>query len=45
MELEDVPFQFLQEITDSFSDDRKLGEGAFGVVYKVCSSQHIIYSP
>jgi hypothetical protein len=35
MELEDVSFQFLQEITDGFSEKRILGEGAFGVVYKV----------
>jgi len=34
MELEDVSFQFLQEITDGFSENRILGEGAFGVVYK-----------
>ena len=31
MELEDVSFQFLQEITDGFSEERILGEGAFGV--------------
>ena len=35
MELEDVPFQFLREITDGFSEKQILGEGAFGVVYKV----------
>ena len=35
MELEDVSFQFLREITDDFSENRILGEGAFGVVYKV----------
>jgi len=34
MELEDAPFQFLREITDGFSENRILGEGAFGVVYK-----------
>jgi len=34
MELEDVSFQFLREITDGFSENRILGEGAFGVVYK-----------
>jgi len=34
MELEDVSFQFLQEIADGFSEKRILGEGAFGVVYK-----------
>lgn len=35
MEVEDVTFQFLREITDDFSEEQKLGEGAFGVVYKV----------
>ena len=35
MELEDVSFQFLREITDGFSEERILGQGAFGVVYKV----------
>jgi len=35
MELEDVPFQLLQEITEGFSEKQILGEGAFGVVYKV----------
>jgi hypothetical protein len=35
MELEDVSFQFLQEITYGFSEERILGEGAFGVLYKV----------
>jgi len=35
MELEDVSFQFLREITDDFSENRILGEGTFGVVYKV----------
>jgi len=35
MELEDVSFQFLREITDGFSENRILGEGTFGVVYKV----------
>ncbi|CAM0148449.1 unnamed protein product [Urochloa decumbens] len=34
MEPEDVTFQFLREITDDFSEEQKLGEGAFGVVYK-----------
>ncbi|CAL4899569.1 unnamed protein product [Urochloa decumbens] len=34
MELEEVSFQFLEEITDGFSEERRLGEGAFGVVYK-----------
>ena len=35
MEPEDVTFQLLEEITDGFSKERKLGEGAFGVVYRV----------
>ena len=35
MELDAVSFQFLQEITDGFSKERILGEGAFGVVYMV----------
>ncbi|CAN6180480.1 unnamed protein product [Urochloa humidicola] len=29
----DIPFHFLEEITDGFSDERKLGAGAFGEVY------------
>jgi len=29
-----VTFQLLEEITDGFSKERKLGEGAFGVVYR-----------
>ena len=35
MKLEDVTFQLLIQITDDFSDERILGRGAFGVVYKV----------
>ncbi|CAL4994009.1 unnamed protein product [Urochloa decumbens] len=34
MEPEDVTFQFLREITDNFSEERKIGEGSFGVVYR-----------
>ncbi|GJN38430.1 hypothetical protein PR202_gb27468 [Eleusine coracana subsp. coracana] len=29
-----VPYQLLQKITDSLSDERKVGSGAFGTVYK-----------
>lgn len=29
-----LPFHLLQEITDRFSEDRKLGTGAYGSVYK-----------
>jgi hypothetical protein len=31
----DIPLQELKEITDNFSDERILGRGGFGVVYKV----------
>lgn len=30
-----MPLQFLEEITDNFSKERKLGSGTFGNVYKV----------
>ncbi|KAM0854526.1 hypothetical protein ACQ4PT_050402 [Festuca glaucescens] len=30
----EIPLQHLKEITDNFSDDRILGQGGFGVVYK-----------
>ncbi|XP_039776216.1 putative disease resistance protein RGA4 isoform X2 [Panicum virgatum] len=33
-EPEEVTFQFLREITDDFSKERKVGEGTFGTVYK-----------
>jgi len=35
MDAEDIAFQILREITDGFSEERKLGQGAFGVVYRV----------
>ncbi|CAO2141449.1 unnamed protein product, partial [Urochloa humidicola] len=31
---EDVAFQVLKEITNDFSQERIIGKGAFGVVYK-----------
>ncbi|KAJ1275251.1 hypothetical protein BS78_05G121900 [Paspalum vaginatum] len=34
MEPERLTFQLLQEITDGFSEERKLGAGGYGVVYK-----------
>ena len=35
MDAEDISYQILREITDGFSEERKLGQGAFGVVYRV----------
>ena len=35
MEPERLTLQLLQEITDGFSEERKLGEGGYGVVFKV----------
>ena len=32
---DDVSFQFIRGITDDFSEERILGQGAFGVVYRV----------
>ncbi|XP_012700956.1 putative disease resistance protein At1g58400 isoform X2 [Setaria italica] len=34
MELEDVTFQVLKDVTNGFSEKQKLGEGAYGVVYR-----------
>ncbi|KAF8667226.1 hypothetical protein HU200_052888 [Digitaria exilis] len=33
-EPEELPYQLLREITDGFSEERKVGEGAFGTVYR-----------
>ncbi|XP_062208996.1 cysteine-rich receptor-like protein kinase 41 [Phragmites australis] len=35
MEQSNITYQFLKEITDGFSKERKLGEGAYGKVYRV----------
>lgn len=40
-ELEEVSFQFLRQITDDFSKERKVGQGAFGTVYRV-SFRHVL---
>jgi hypothetical protein len=34
-EPKDLPLALLQSITNDFSDDRKIGQGGFGAVYKV----------
>jgi hypothetical protein len=31
----DLPLAFLEDITEHFSEERKIGEGGFGMVYKV----------
>jgi hypothetical protein len=36
-----MPFKLLQEITNNFGEDQRIGNGAFGEVYKVCSIQII----
>jgi len=35
MEPEDLTFQLLQEITNDFSEERRIGAGSYGDVYKV----------
>jgi hypothetical protein len=30
-----IPLALLQDITENFADERKIGQGGFGVVYKV----------
>ena len=34
-EPKDLPLEFLKKITDDFSEDRRIGVGGFGEVYKV----------
>ncbi|CAL5067360.1 unnamed protein product [Urochloa decumbens] len=34
MEPEELTYKFLREITDDFSEERKIGQGGFGTVYK-----------
>jgi hypothetical protein len=31
-----MPLHLLEEITNDFSDDQKVGAGSYGSVYKVC---------
>lgn len=35
MDPTDITFRLLEEITDGFSEERKIGQGAYGTVYKV----------
>ena len=37
-----LPLKYLRNITNNFSDDRLLGEGGFGKVYKV-RLNHILF--
>ncbi|CAN6270447.1 unnamed protein product [Urochloa humidicola] len=34
MEQEELTHEFLRQITDGFSEERKVGQGGFGTVYK-----------
>lgn len=38
-----LPLQYLQDITNNFSEDRELGRGSFGVVYKVSINATCLY--
>jgi len=37
---QELPLEFLKEITNAFSDERKISDGAFGTVYKVWFGVH-----
>jgi len=41
MEHPDLTFRLLEQITDKFSEERKLGQGAFGTVYRVRLSAYV----
>lgn len=43
MELEDVTFQVLKDVTNGFSEKQKLGEGAYGVVYRVRLGKRLVF--
>lgn len=38
-----LPLQYLQDITNNFSEERELGRGSFGVVYKVSINATCLY--
>jgi len=40
---QELPLEFLKEITNAFSDERKISDGAFGTVYKVWFGVHFFY--
>jgi hypothetical protein len=44
MKPEGVTYQLLREFTNDFSEEKKLGEGAFGVVYKVIITQFLSHA-
>ena len=41
MENPDLTFRLLEQITDKLSEERKLGQGAFGTVYRVRLSAYV----
>jgi len=40
---QELPLEFLKEITNAFSDERKISDGAFGTVYKVWFGVHFFF--
>jgi hypothetical protein len=37
----ELPYKLLKEITNDFDEDRILGSGGFGTVYKVYAQDHV----
>jgi len=40
---QELPLEFLKEITNAFSYERKISDGTFGTVYKVWFGVHFFY--